>query len=352
MVNILHKIISLNDAFNLDNVQYIDVRSPSEFAVGSLPGAVNVPLLDDAERAQVGILYKTVGPEQAKQRGLEVVSVKLPAIVNTIRDLCKPGQTSIIFCWRGGMRSKAIVTILELMGISVFQLVGGYKEYRRYVLDSLTMFNLRPPVFVLCGLTGVGKTAILDRLEQRGIPVINLEKLANHRGSAFGHVGLGRPATAQSFDAALLSELQKLQDAPYIIVECESKRVGNVYLPDVLYDAMQKGKEILVYADIEARITRLIGEYASFFEHNKEELKTSIQSLKKRLGNTKTNMLVHNLEAGQLQAVVRVLLEEYYDPLYRYDSTDSDRFDFIVNANDLEWASAQIADYLHQFGRR
>lgn len=346
----MHRIISLEDALKLDNPIYIDMRSPAEFRDGRIPGAVNIPLFDDDERCQVGTTYRVDGPDEAKQLGLSLVSTKLPEIVSQVRSLYRRGGTVIVYCWRGGMRSKAVVSVLDLVGIPAFQLSGGYKNYRRYVLDSLAEFSPLPPIVVLCGSTGVGKTTLLNILERRSVPVIDLERLANHRGSAFGQIGLGRSETAQNFDALLLNQLRRLQCKPYIVVECESKRVGNVYLPTVLYQAMQSGKKMLAYAGVETRVTRLMDEYLDLYNKNRDEIVNSLTSLSRRLGTAKTQTLLDAFAGNQVREVVRTLLIDYYDPLYGYETTDVDKFEYIVDAEDLEQAAENIIEYLNTLG--
>lgn len=352
MVNILHKIISLDETLKMENIIYIDMRSPNEFEMGHIPGAVNIPLFSNDERAEVGTIYKQIGNEEAKMKGLAIVSTKLPELVSQIRSLHKKGSTVVVYCWRGGMRSKSIVTILEIMGITAYQLLGGYKAYRRYVLDSLEKFPLIPPIVVLCGSTGVGKTILLKKLEKQGVPIIDLEALANHRGSAFGQVGLGRSATAQSFDANLLKKLQSLNCEPYIVVECESKRVGNVYLPDVLYGAMKKGTKILVKASTETRIKRLIAEYTGIYNENYDGIIASIKSLSKRFGIKKTQKMLEDFSQGKIDEVVRTLLVDYYDPLYGYETCDPADYDMVLDAEDLNQTVESLIIYLNQQFRR
>jgi tRNA 2-selenouridine synthase len=344
----VHSIITLQDALLLDNPIFIDMRSPAEFANGHIPGALNIPLFDNDERHQVGLIYKTTGPDQARQRGLAIVSTKLPALVSAIRSHYDTGRRVVIYCWRGGMRSKSVVSVLALMGIEAFQLMGGYKAYRRYVLDRLADFPLAPRIVVLCGSTGVGKTTLLSLLAQQGAAVIDLERLANHRGSAFGHIALGRPATAQNFDAALLGELERLNTSPYILVECESKRVGNVYLPDVLYRAMQQGPKILVHTSVETRIARLIDEYVTIYRTDRDAIVASIKSLQNRLGSKKIANLLAAFADDRLADVVRTLLVDYYDPLYGYETADGAGFDCVVDATDLQAASQEIMAYLNK----
>jgi tRNA 2-selenouridine synthase len=342
----LHTIISLEEALKLDNPIFIDMRSPVEFADGCIPGAINIPLFDDEERSRVGLVYRIEGPDEAKQLGLSLVSPRLPDIISQIRGHYQSGHTVIVYCWRGGMRSKAVVNILELVGIPARQLIGGYKNYRRYVLESLENFPSLPPIVVLCGSTGVGKTTLLDLMVRRGLPVIDLEKLANHRGSVFGQIGLGRPATAHTFDTALLYELKRLQNQPFIVVECESKRIGNVYLPPVLYQAMDRGRKILVRAAVETRVSRLIEEYLDIYHDNEEAIVASLKMLKKRLGTAKTQKLLDAFAADRVREVVRCLLVDYYDPLYGYENAVPGEFDYTVDAENLEQAASQIIDYL------
>lgn len=342
------QIIAIEQALKLPCSLFIDTRSPAEFEQGHIPGAVNVPLLENDERAIVGTLYKQIGPEPAKIKGLEIVSSKLTHMVGQIADLLKntPQATLVVYCWRGGMRSKSLLTILELMGIQGSQLQGGYKTYRRYVQDCLADFPIQPQLYVLCGSTGVGKTTLLQLLETKGYPVIDLEGLANHRGSAFGHVGKGKPTTAQNFDAKLLDVLSRLNQEPLFFVECESKRVGNVYLPEPLHAAMQTGRKILVKASCQTRAQRLIEEYTNALVPNNPEIINSIASLGKKLGKKKVAQLLSEYEAGNLVTLTETLLKEYYDPLYGYETASPELFDLITDGEDLLQAADQIAKHV------
>lgn len=342
----MSKEIEIKEAQQLKDPIYIDLRSPAEFEVGRVPGAINIPLFSNEERVSVGTLYKQKGPEQARDLGLAIVSPKLPILVNSIRGHVSTKRPVVLYCWRGGMRSGSIATILELMGISVYRLTSGYKAYRRFVLDQLENFSLKPEIVVLCGSTGVGKTRLLQILADRGVAIVDLEGLANHRGSAFGHVGLGKPTTAQNFDSLLLDNLLECSEQPTLLVECESKRVGNVYLPEVLYQAMQRGKKILVSASVEIRANRLMQEYLKTGSGCDEAVIASIRMLTKRLGANKVQYLVDLYQAGQIVEVVKVLLVDYYDPLYGYEQSDSSTYDLCVDASDLERAADEIGQYI------
>jgi len=334
-----YSTITVDKAVKIDNAIFVDVRSPVEYIAGSIPGAVNIPLFSDVERAVVGTVYKTIGPDKAKQQGLEFVSSKLPDMVAQFRALESQCQNLIVYCWRGGMRSQALVSVLGLMGIKAFQLVGGYKAYRRYVLESLLNFPLTAEIVVICGSTGAGKTKLLDILGKRGLPVINLERIANHRGSIFGHIGLGSPTTAKNFDALLLSRLCQLKDSPYIIVECESRRVGNAFLPDVIYNAMQCGKKALLKTSLEIRIDRLIEDYSALNKETELDIRESIKSLTRKLGHRKIDMLLNLYSAGAIREVTKILLTDYYDPLYGYEHSSPGDYDIILDGDDLEGAA-------------
>lgn len=346
-------VIRSEDALNKNNVIFVDTRSPSEFLQGHIPGARNLPILEDEERAIVGTLYKQTGPEEARRIGLEMVSGKLPHIVSSVESFRKSGADIVVYCWRGGMRSRSVVTILDLMGIPSTQLFGGYKAYRQYIRDSLTAFDFHQQIVVLCGSTGVGKTTALLRLHGMGFPVLDLEGLANHRGSAFGQVGLGLPATAQTFDSQLWDLLQRYKDCPYLLVECESKRIGNVYLPETLHSRIKTGTRILLHASIAVRVQRLISEYTQAdIIHGSEEIRSSILSLQRKLGKRKIAEMISLFDDGCLEELVRILLVDYYDPLYGYESCKSENYALVVDMEDMDAGVAELQVYLNNLERR
>ncbi len=347
------QVVSVEQALSNDFSLFVDVRSPSEFEQGHIPGAINIPLLEDDERAVVGTLYKQQGPAEARQTGLEIISPKLSDMVGQVAGLLSQNISAslVVYCWRGGMRSKSILTILALMGISGDQLAGGYKAYRQYVQTRLLNFSIQAKIIVLCGSTGAGKTILLQRLAQLGLPVIDLEMLANHRGSAFGQVGRGKSATTYNFDANLLQLLDRYNHEPYIVVECESKRIGNIYLPEVLYKSMQTGRRILTKATMTIRVQRLIDEYTNVLKPHDPEIMNSIVSLTKKLGKKKVSQLITDYEAGNLSAFTETLLEGYYDPLYGYEAASPDSFDLVVDTEDIDRAAGEIEAYIGRLKR-
>lgn len=346
----MDNIIPLEKALNETDSIWVDVRSPHEFAAGHIPGAINVPLFSDNERSEIGIIYKNAGQIDAKNRGLSIVSPKLPDMISQIRDLIPPGGKVIVYCWRGGMRSQSIVRVLDMMNIPAYQLIGGYKVHRRYILSNLEQMSFSGPLVVFSGSTGVGKTLLLNLLSDQGFPVIDLEGLANHRGSVFGQVGLGTSTTTPNFEAGLFSKLNEFRSSPYILVECESKRIGKAYIPDAFFQKMQNGKRILIEASIEKRVNRLMLEYLDLTDENRQEIIKSLQTLNNRLGKKKIKSLLDTFSANKVEEVITTLLTDYYDPLYGYHKSDKSKFDLIVNADNLDQAAEKIADYLNKLG--
>lgn len=346
MVVELHNIITINEMKKLTDPVYIDVRSPAEFAEGHIIGAINIPLLDNDERALVGTIYAHEGPNKAKEVGLSVVSPKLPDLIAAIKANAAQERTVIVYCWRGGMRSKSMVVMLGLAGIEAYQLEGGYKSYRRAVLKRLQEFDFKPEVFVICGSTGAGKTLLLQELARLSLPVVDLEGLANHRGSVFGQVGLGKQTTAQQFDSLLLAEMEKLQDEPFVIVECESKRIGNVYLPDSFFNAMKKGKRFLLKTSMAVRTTRLIEEYEAFSQARKDEILSALHALEKRIGKKQHLQLQEMFAQKKMQQFVESLLVSYYDPLYGYEDDKGGPYILTADGDDLEQAAEDIRTFL------
>lgn len=294
------------------NLVLIDVRSPSEFKDATISGSINIPLFDDEERAEVGTLYKQKSVAAAKERGLEIVSAKLPSFVQRFNEL--DGQ-KVVFCWRGGMRSKTTATVLDLMGIHVCRLQGGYREYRQWVVDSLEKFNLQAEAFVLNGYTGAGKTTIIQQLIQEGFPVLDLEQMANHRGSIFGQIGL-QPHNQKTFETLLLQRLIQINQAPYVLFEAESKRIGKVVLPPFFVEKKEKGIQIFVDMPIEERVRHILDDYNP--EVHKEACIEAFHKIKKRIHTPVAARIEEDLHANRFSSAVTLLLQYYYDPLYEH----------------------------------
>jgi tRNA 2-selenouridine synthase len=312
-------VISLDRALALRDrgALLVDARSPAEYAEATIPGAINVPILDDAERAEVGTLYKQVGRQAARVRGVEIVAPKIPALLARVEAQRSPGSPAVVvFCWRGGMRSKALAQFLELAGIPARQLAGGHKAFRTLVCSFFEQGEWGR-LLVLRGLTGVGKTALLHRLAADGYPVLDLEGLANHRGSAFGHLGLPPQPTQRMFEALLWDVLRRIPPGSYALTEGESRHIGRVALPLRLHQALQTEVSLWLDAPLEKRVHNILADYPAL-DHLRAQFAPPLRALKERCGRQTVEELLALLERGAWEELVRELMLRYYDPLYRH----------------------------------
>lgn len=335
--------INIEELKTLGHPILVDVRSEGEFSEATIPGSVNIPLFNNAERAEVGTTYTQTSPSLARELGLRIVSPKLPDIVKKVEELSKKGPL-VLFCWRGGMRSKSLASVVDLMGIPVYRLQGGYKAYRTQIVDYYE--NQLPfQVVVLRGNTGVGKTELLKKLRAEGYPAIDLERLANNRGSVFGAIGLGSSPSQKKFEGLLYEELEALSQFSYIIVECESRRIGRVTLPASIFTAMKEGIQILHCDSMENRVQRLLREYAAVPDALRE-IRTALERLVKTLGHVKVQELRTLLDGGCLDRFTERLLVEYYDKLYAYPNEPSLEYDFCLNYAEPVKAIKELEHYL------
>lgn len=336
-------LIDFDEAMKLPSPFFVDVRSESEYVEDHIPQAVNIPVFNNGERAMVGTVYKDEGPEAARKLGLEIVSPKLPGIVQAITEAALQ-RPIVLYCWRGGLRSHSLAAILDLMNLHVYRLIGGYKRFRRWINAYFGQTSLPFKLVVLHGLTGTGKTHVINQLKECGAGVIDLEDLANNRGSVFGNVGLPDQPSQKKFESALWFELKKNERHRYVIVECESRRIGKLTLPLLLSNNMKEGRHILLYDTLPNRVYRIIHEYDACL--NKDELIKALHRLKDRIGNEKIFTLGKLIEAGNYYPVVEELLVNYYDPLYRYPDQPSDCFDLSVRTADAEQAVKEILRFI------
>lgn len=309
----LEEALALRDKGSL----LVDARSPGEFVAGTIPGAINVAILDDAERAAIGTLYKQAGKQEARRQGVVLVAPKIPAMVEQVAAVRPPGSPPVVvFCWRGGMRSRALTQFLDLAGIPARQLDGGHKAFRGHVRAFLEEGSWGR-LLVLRGLTGVGKTRLLLRLAEEGYPVVDLEGLACHRGSAFGHLGLAPQPSQQMFEALLWDALRRVAPDGYALAEGESRHIGRLVLPPRVYRALQEEVSIWVDTPLEARIRNILADYPAI-EGLRGDFERPIRALKERLGKQVVDELLLLLEQGAWEVLVRELMIRYYDPLYRH----------------------------------
>jgi tRNA 2-selenouridine synthase len=335
--------IEIREALSRSDLKFIDVRSPGEHAKASIPGSVNVPLFSDREHRQLGIIYHQLGETEARRAALEMVAPKLPALVDLVVE-ASGGKKPVLYCRRGGLRSYSLCQILHLAGISALRLKKGYKAYRRHINELLAGYRMKSRLIVLHGLTGVGKTAILLKLNKLGIPIIDLEGLAGHKGSVFGAVGITEPRSQKDFDALLFQQLEKLCAEPYLVIEGEGQRIGNVYLPPFLAKAMGEGYQVLLKASLQTRAEHIVRTYIPALMNNKllDELKSALSSLEKRLGRQKTAYLIEKLDQKEYYLVAETMCKDYYDLYYSDSRPECAPFDSVVDAEDLDKAALEI----------
>lgn len=316
---------------------FIDTRSQKEFVEDHLPNAINVPILNNEERAIVGTLYKQVSQEKAIEVGMDFYKQNIPSILKAAEPYKE--KTLIVHCWRGGLRSKTIAALLEFLHYNVYQLQGGYKAYRAYVQQRLATYNIKPKIIVLYGLTCSGKTALLKHFKN----VIDLEELAGHRGSMYGGIGITQK-TQKSFDNNLLQQLDKLQQEPCLLVEGESKRIGDVFLPDFFFAAMQKGIKIKIDRSMQKRTEAAVAEYLNTDEKIAEfrEITTMIR---KNMHTKTKEEIISLLDQEQYAQAAELLFAEYYDPMYKH-TLNNLKFAAVINNDDLKKALEELKKIL------
>lgn len=300
--------------------EIIDVRTPAEFAEDHIPGAINCPVLSDEERITVGTLYKEVSPFEARKVGAALVAKNIARHLQTSFRNHPKSWRPLIYCWRGGQRSGAMSIILAQIGWAASKLEGGYKTYRRDVLEKLEELPQRLDFRVICGPTGSGKSRLLAALADSGQPnngqqVLDLEMLAQHRGSVLGRLpGQAQPAQ-KWFGSVLLQALQKFDPARPVYVEAESNKIGNITLPAGLVAAMHAGQCLLLEVPLEKRVAELMKEYRHFIE-NPEILIEHLQALHRFHGSKQLKHWASLIRAGDFSAFVSELLTLHYDPGY------------------------------------
>ncbi|MEH7254167.1 tRNA 2-selenouridine(34) synthase MnmH [Neobacillus niacini] len=339
------KEITVEELQTKQNPLIIDIRSPIEYKDGSIPEAINIPLFTDEERAVIGTIYKQEGQAAAKWRAMEFVSPKIPSLLQQIKSAMANEQELVVHCWRGGMRSKAVVTFLEFAGIYAMRLEGGYKAYRQYILKQIpTMFPDK--AIVLHGLTGVGKTDVLKQLRSQGYPMLDLEEMAAHRGSIFGTIGLGEGNNQKIFDSLLYKGLREIQGSPYFLMEAESKRIGKAVQPEELMERKMKGINLYIHTPIEQRVKQLVNEYVLPYQTEPwyhDHISLGIEKIMRRIkDNEMKKALIQTLETKDYQMMIHILLEHYYDPRYDH-ATHEYEGDFIdIYADDSNDASMKV----------
>ncbi|MDB5123875.1 MAG: selU [Mucilaginibacter sp.] len=290
-------------------IPVIDVRTPAEFEQGHVCGGYNIPLFTNDERVQVGTTYKQVGREQAILLGFDLVGTKWSGYIKQALEIA-PGKKVALHCWRGGMRSGAMAWALNLYGFDVYLLGGGYKKYRRWVLDK---FGEKLNIVILGGLTGSGKTKVLLELKNKDQQVIDLEDLAQHQGSAFGSMNAMVQPTQEQFENNLAAQLSVLNTDKPVWIEDESITIGKRFIPTGLFHQMREAAVFALKVPLEDRVNFLVSEYGTL---DKDFLKTCTEKIWKRLGPEQTKKALTAIDEGRMADFIRIVLV-YYDKTYR-----------------------------------
>jgi len=298
----------------------VDARSPAEYARGHIPGAHNLPLFSDDERAEIGTLYKQRGRQQAVMLGLARVGPRLADLGESLRALqagaageAGTGAALRLHCWRGGLRSASLAWLAETIDLPVLLLEGGYKVYRHWVLAQ---FEQAWPLRLLGGRTGTGKTDLLLELERRGVGVVDLEGLAHHRGSSFGGLGLPPQPSTEHFENRLAARLVGLVAAGPIWLEAESVQVGRCRIPAGLWRQMQAAPRLELRRPLDERVRRLVAVYGS---QNGAALAEATTRIARRLGPERTRLALEAIAAEDWAAACRQMLD-YYDRCYDHEA--------------------------------
>jgi len=320
----------------------IDARSESEFAEDHLPGAVNWPSLSDAERAEVGTQYKQISAFDARKRGAALVAANIARHLD--REM--PGKSKdwspLVYCWRGGKRSGALALVLDQIGFRTRVLAGGYREYRRAVVAALEQLPAGYAFRVVCGPTGSGKSRLLQALAAEGAQVLDLETLANHRGSVLGLVPGSRQPSQKAFDSAVWDALRRLDTTRPVFIESESKKIGDLRVPEALVARMRASPCVWLELALDQRVRLLLAEY-EFFVSDIEAFCSRLDALRELRGRSVVAGWQAAARAGEAATVVRDLLMAHYDPIYRQSLRRNFPQVEAEDAERLEWDGGEAS---------
>jgi tRNA 2-selenouridine synthase len=284
--------------------------------------------------------------DAAKERGLEIISAKLPEFVQKFK---KIDGNKTVFCWRGGMRSRTTATLLSLMDVHVTRLEGGIREYRRWVINQLEQPDLPFNAYVLNGLTGTGKTRILKALEKEGYPIMDLEGMANHKGSIFGHIGT-EPHNQKVFDSLLVRKMRQLQNSPYVLFEAEGNRIGKAALPPWLSELKSHSLQLIIDMPMEERIKEILEDYQP--EQYREECLEAFLRIKSRMPQDVANQIETDLETGGFSSAIRLLLEHYYDSRYKHTGLQyPETQKKVLKVQNIDEAIQAVKDQINSLGK-
>ncbi|MFO7368817.1 MAG: tRNA 2-selenouridine(34) synthase MnmH [Bacteroidales bacterium] len=286
----------------------IDVRSPGEFEHGHIPGAINIPIFSNEERSAVGTLYVNRGSTDAMMKGLEIVGPRMKEYAEFALRIA-PRREALMHCWRGGMRSNSMAWLFNTTGVKTYTLSGGYKSYRTYVRNYL---STPLKLVVIGGMTGSGKTDVLEYLESQGEQIIHLERLARHKGSVFGGVGMPSQPTTEQFENDLFARLVELDPLKPVYVENESLLIGRVFIPKPFFEQMSAAPLVKLCVPFGRRVSQLVNTYTL---GDRQLLVEGVKRIERRLGLENTARAIEQIQNGNMTAAVEIALK-YYDRIY------------------------------------
>lgn len=324
--------------------EIIDVRSPSEFEIDHIPGAINLPVLDDQQRVTIGTLYKK-SPFEARKLGAALVSKNAAKHLEGHLSGKDFDYAPLLYCWRGGMRSRSLTHILSSIGWKAKLLNGGYRAFRKFVVENLEQILTNPELklIILSGLTGVGKTRMLHALERSGKQTLNLEGLANHKGSLLGSPPKGGQPSQKHFETQLWHTLSKFDTSKRIWTEAESNRIGNIHCPPPLWKKLSQGKLVQLNLDIDERIQLLREDY-SHFGDNPSQLIELLNILRRLRGNDLVDRWQQQITNEEWPAFLKSILLDHYDLSYRRPEDSKSIYSAPSTTVDIESASQESYD--------
>jgi len=304
----------------------IDVRSPSEFKKDHIPGARNLPVLDDAKREEIGKIYKT-NPFEARKLGAAIISAQVSSYIQNQMFDTGPEYKPLLYCWRGGMRSRSFAFILHSIGWKAHVIYGGYRAFRRYLIEDIeAIFTTKQlNIQVLSGLTGVGKTKLLHEIQKQGGQILDLEALANHKGSLLGSSPDSAQPSQKSFETNLWHKMRQLDLSKPIFTEAESNRIGSIHCPPALWRKLHQAKVINVELPIAERVKILLEDYPHFLE-NTPQLKLLLRRLISLRGHTQIEQWNTLIDKEQWKDFVKTLLETHYDLCYQSPGSEQSNY--------------------------
>jgi len=310
------KSVAMTASVLTDFDAVLDVRSPSEYAEDHVPDALSCPVLDDAERARVGTLHKRISSFEAKKTGAALIARNIAMHLERSFAARPRNWRPLVYCWRGGRRSAAMAHVLREVGWDAATLEGGYKSYRRYVVESLASLPSKYSFRVVHGVTGSGKSRLLRALAAAGAQALDLEELAAHRGSVLGNLPQRPQPSQKMFESRLLKALLALDPSRPVFVEGESRKIGQLQVPAALIETMRAADCVLLEAGLETRVALLMDEYRHFFD-DRQALGARLDCLAELHGRERIEEWKRLAAAGEWRALVARLLEDHYDPAYR-----------------------------------